>query len=89
MSDGFLVVDDATGEVVHFVACTKNGRQRERVEMGLIHRTDIERFTVWDSREEGAPVAEPQHPAGADRDEVATIRAFIASVPDAAGGRVP
>lgn len=53
--DGFVIVDDETGEEVHFVACTKDGSTRRKVEAGMVHRVDISRFTVWDTREEGAP----------------------------------
>ena len=47
--DGFAVLDH-DGNEVHFCPCDKNGRMREKVEMGMVMRTDTERFIVVDTR---------------------------------------
>ena len=43
--DGFEIVRFSDDEVVKFIACTKDGRQRERVEMGLLINLNAEEFT--------------------------------------------
>lgn len=53
--DGFEVVDINTREIVHFVACTYDGSQREKIEMGLLRKTDTDRFFVRDTRIERKP----------------------------------
>lgn len=50
--DGFVIIEHKTGEPVGFVASTKTGRMRERVEDGLLMRVDYERFSVYDTRDE-------------------------------------
>lgn len=50
--DGFIV-RDYDGNEVHFVACTDNGSQRERVERGLLMKTRDDLLVV-DTRWEQA-----------------------------------
>lgn len=48
--DGFVIYTHA-GEEIDFIACTKDGRMRERVEAGLAHRVDLDRFYFADTRD--------------------------------------
>lgn len=49
--DGF-VIHTYDGEEVDFIACTYDGRMRDRVEEGLAMRVDLDRFTFSDTRDE-------------------------------------
>jgi hypothetical protein len=46
---GFVIADWDTDEVIDFVACTKQGRMREKVERGLFQRVDLNRFRIDDT----------------------------------------
>lgn len=50
--DGFSVREIDTGDEIHFVASHYSGRMRQRVEMGLLRNTNLDRFFVVDTREE-------------------------------------
>jgi hypothetical protein len=50
--DGFVIYKLDTGEETDFIACTKDGRMRERVEEGLAMRIDLERFYFGDTRDD-------------------------------------
>jgi hypothetical protein len=50
--DGFVICDWETDEPVAFIASTKDGRARERVEMGLAMRVNPEGTYFFDTREE-------------------------------------
>lgn len=52
--DGFAIYDLKTGEELDFVACSKDGRMREKVEMGLAMRVDLDRFCFGDTRDNDA-----------------------------------
>lgn len=49
--DGFEIVRFSDGKVERFIACTKDGRWRERVEAGLLINLNTEDFCVRDTRE--------------------------------------
>lgn len=48
--DGFEVVRQDTGEVIHFFPCNANDSRRERVERGCLRKVDLDRFFVRDTR---------------------------------------
>lgn len=48
--DGFIIRDRTNGEEADFIACTMDGRMREKVENGLLLRVDFQRFYVDDTR---------------------------------------
>ena len=50
MRDGFII-ETHEGEEIAFIACTRDGRMRERVERGLELKVDPERFTFRDTRD--------------------------------------
>ena len=50
--DGFVIREIATGEEAGFIACDKDDRPREKVEMGLLRRVDTDRHFVADTRDE-------------------------------------
>lgn len=50
--DGFEIVEWKTGKVVRFIACSKGGSQREKVEMGLLINMNVEAYGLRDTREE-------------------------------------
>jgi hypothetical protein len=50
--DGFAIIEMDTRKEVHFVACTHDGRLREKVMNGLLLKTDTDRFIVADTRDD-------------------------------------
>lgn len=50
--DGFVVRELGTNKEVHFVACDKNDRMRERVEDGLCRNMNFDAFYVEDTRDQ-------------------------------------
>lgn len=49
--DGFVIEEIDTGREEHFVPCAKDGRMREKVEDGLYRRVNIEKYAIFDTRE--------------------------------------
>ena len=52
--DGFVIYSQEDGSEVDFIPCTKDGRMREKVDMGLLMRVDVERFYFRDTRDPDA-----------------------------------
>lgn len=50
--DGFVIVEQESGEPIAFIPSNKDGRMRERVEDGLAMRIDLDRFYFFDTRDE-------------------------------------
>jgi hypothetical protein len=48
--DGFVIRSHEDGSEIDFIACTKDGRMRDKVEMGLLMRVDPECFYFEDTR---------------------------------------
>lgn len=49
--DGFIIRELESGEEINFIASDYDGRMREKVEVGLFHRVDLDRYFVEDTRE--------------------------------------